>query len=414
MKFKNFAQKLFLLLFLLAISILFFYVTYKQINTGDYPTHIKLSKDLAEFGFIRGFSHTLFAKLVILFRTIFPFGFFSTTSQFLQEFIYEHSYDISAIIVVTMAHIASAIIIWMKARKKLLENNIKHSEILSCFITLIVIIVGPIFVFTLPENIYLGYFAPNIYHNPTSILLKPLALIWFFLITDYLFSKTDIKIFVYTVIIVFLAAVAKPNFSLTILPALVIVYFVFYLRYTKSINWPLVVGGMFIVSIAVLTAQYWIAYASDGSNKIIFSPFSSLLSYSPNIFLVILKIFMSVPFPLYITIYYWKVVSKEFQFRLGWTNFIIGSLISVLFMEESHFWHGNFIWGPMIGSFILFVITGIYYFSDFFGKVQRKELVWNDLFPTVLLLVHFFCGLIYFSLSLQGKLIFSGQEILIH
>ncbi|MCA9904323.1 MAG: hypothetical protein KC547_10730, partial [Anaerolineae bacterium] len=43
-------------------------------------------------------------------------------------------------------------------------------------------VVGPIMLLTLlNQNMYFGYVTPHTYHNPTSILLKPLALLLFFI-----------------------------------------------------------------------------------------------------------------------------------------------------------------------------------------------------------------------------------------
>ncbi len=388
------------LIFLLFLTVPFAVMTFHQLKAGDYPDHLEFAVELAQNGFVIALPHTLFAKTVVILRTLLPFTLIIRLGENVRNIVLHHSYEITALLVMAAAYLFTAYVIWKRAFHEFKDKGIRKAELWSMIATAILMFVGPIFIFTFPGRQYLGYFSANPYHNPTFILLKPLALIWFYIAAENLFKRSELKLILATALIVFLASSAKPSFTLTFIPAIGLVWLCFYTKKFKQLNWRLLIWGMGVAAVLVLSTQYLVSYTAAGLDasveKFAFTPFKTLLAYSSSYFQVALKIVMSAVFPLYVTIYYWKDVKGKLTFQLGWMNFLVGLVMALLFSEEVRYAHGNFLWGPMTGIFILFVITIIQYFNDLAPKLEQRSARWKDWIPALLLALHLACGLIYY------------------
>jgi hypothetical protein len=394
------------LIFIMVLTVPFTVMTYHQLTVGDYPDHLEFAVELAENGFVIALPHTLFAKSVVILRTLLPFTLVIRLGENVREIVRSHSYEITALLLITVAYALTIFVIWKRALLEFRTKGINHANRWSMLVTVILMIVGPIFIFTFPESQYLGYFTANPFHNPTFILLKPMALIWFYVAAENLFGKSSIKQVLITALLVFLATSTKPSFTITILPAIGLLWLFFYTKKFKQLNWLLLIGGMGIMAVVVLATQYLVSYTAAGLDesveKFVITPFKTLLSYSDSYFNVILKIVMSTIFPLYITIYYWKDVKHKTTFQLGWLNYLVGVIMAVLFSEEIRYQHGNFLWGPMIGIFILFFITIVQYVNDLAPRLENKHLSWSDWIPAILLNMHVICGIVFYITDINA------------
>ncbi len=388
------------LIYLVVLTIPFVVMTFHQMEAGDYPDHLEFAVELAENGFVIALPHTLFAKSVVILRTLLPFTLIIRLGENVRTIVLSHSYEITALLVMAAAYFFTAFAVWKQAFQEFSERGFKRIHLWSMIATLVLMFVGPIFFFTYPGRQYLGYFSANPFHNPTFILLKPLALLWFYIAAENLFKKSGLKLILITALIVFLASSAKPSFSLTFLPAIALVWLCFYTKKFKQLNWPLLIWGMGVVAVLVLSTQYLVSYTAAGLDesveKFVFAPFKTLMSYSSFGYEIPLKIVMSAVFPLYVTIYYWKEIKSKLTFQLGWMNFLVGLIMTLLFAEETRYAHGNFLWGSMTGIFILFVITVIHYFNDLAPKLEKRSTRWRDWVPALLLALHLVSGFIYY------------------
>lgn len=383
-------------LLLTIIIVVFGAMTYRQINVGDYPDHIEITKQLSQKAFATRLAHTLFAKAVIFTRLILPFNWVVKINENFGLAAAHNSFEIATVVLITAAYALTGYVIWKRSFNELTQRGISKSGIISVIITIVVMLVGPISIITYPHQQYIGYFTGNPYHNPTYILMRPFALIWFFIIVDKVFTKTDFKFLIYAALIVYLTTSAKPNFTLSILPAMLLVYVLFYLNQTRKINWWLVLASIGLVSVIILTSQLLLTYAKDSGDAIIFAPFKTLRIYARNNFIAIQKFVMSVAFPLSVTIIYFKEATKRFDFRLGWMNYFVGLITASLFAESIRTDHANFFWGPIAGGFVLFVITTIYYASNLIHHFKEKRWKWIELLPAMFLIAHLVYGIIYY------------------
>lgn len=386
---------IFAVVFFLGLAIIFGVLVLHKLNHIDYVMHIDYAKELAANGYVPDLPHLLFAQLVIIVRALLPFNLLMKISEHIRSIIFYKSYEIPALIVVVAACLFTAWVLWKRNLNELTRKGFRNASLISMIITTVVMFVSPIFFFTFPGNLYLGYFAPNPSHNPTLILLKPFALIWFYILGDYFFKKANLKIMMVTIVTVILATAAKPSFTLTILPAIALLM-LFYIKKWREINWRLLIGVVGIPAVIMLGLQYLVTYSAGAGEKIIFAPFATLLVYSRDLPMVIVKIIMSIAFPLYVTIHYYKTSAREITFRLAWLNFLVGAALAVFFAESTRLTQGNFLWSPYVGVFILFAITVSAYLPDLFTRIKEKTIMWKDTIPAFLLLLHLFCGIFYF------------------
>lgn len=385
-----------ILLFIVLVTIPFGFMTYLMRNSSDYANHLIFTKAVALEGYSPDLAHTFFSKLVIFIRTLIPMGLLLKISEPIGIKIIENSFELATFIVICLAYVLTALIVWKVARERFEEDGIRRSNILAMFCVVIVLLVGPISIFTFPQQQYLGYFSPNPYHNPTFIILKPLALIWFFMVVDQVFKKPTLKSIVLVGAIVLFATMAKPSFTITFLPALLLTYLLYYVRKTREINWKVLLIGTVATAVFILGVQYIQTYSREGSATLSLDPFKVILIYSPDLFIALLKVVMSILFPLAVTLFNWRLVSGRVDFRLGWMNFLVGVILVILFSEGNRDFHANLFWGPMVGAFLLFVISTIYFFSRIASRGWRSLGSLSNLIPLILLAAHFFYGVLYY------------------
>jgi len=373
-------------------------VTYRQLKTGDFSDHIVWAHELVDKGYLFRPAHQLFQQLVIIVRAFLPFNYFVRINQTFKQIIDLKSYEISTMVIITIVYVITAIIIYKQFIKEWDATKTKNNYWLAGGSTLAVMLISPIFLFTLPDQMYLGYINGNPFHNPTYLLLRPFALLLFLHTIKNLYSKSHWSALLIAGILIVLGTMSKASFTLTFLPA-VGFYVIIHLRNFRKFNWPYLISGLAIPGSIILGMQFVLSYFGNSDDSIIFAPFQAILNYVPNIGLVLIFILLSILSPLILTLLYWKQVCNEPTLQLAWVNFLT-ALIPALFFSERINWPSiNFWWGPMCAVFILFVVT---------VSVAGKNKVFCVLNPTdklkkwIVLSIfglHLICGIIYYFSS---------------
>ena len=384
-----------LIILSVAIVLIFGIVIYRQLPVGDYQHHLDWARELADKGYIYRPPNNLFQNLVVITRPLLPFRVFTIISPYLKNIIDKRSYDMVALLLMLMALVVTALVIYKRFKDILDESGKKSVPWWLIGLTLVPMLVGPIFFFTMPERTYLGYVTGNVYHNPTIILLRPLAIATFFLGFQQLYARPTWKPIVLGAILLALATQAKPNFTLTFLPAIAL-FSLFDLKRFRSINWWYVFIALALPAGLILAEQYFMTYTGSNGDSIILAPFQAILQYVPNVGTEFLFILLSISFPLAFTVLCWKQLRGEKTILLAWLNFLVGLTIALLFTEVAEQHALNFWWGPMVGLYILFIETigqslklGIFNFRD-------KNKLAIKLSLTGILLLHLICGGIYY------------------
>lgn len=294
------------------------------------------------------------------------------------------SWSVAGFVVTLITLVLTNIILFVFFRKKL---SVVPSVLLSVGLS----IVAPIAIFyPVDEWMYLGYIGISSYHNPTILLLRPLAILQFLIATKVIQGRKAgwIEIALTAFISAF-AVFSKPNYALCLLPSLGVLS-LFRIWKKKPIDWMNLILGIGLPSILVLTWQYFRTYGGAASeSQTIFAPFQFMKVYSSHL---LAKFVLSISYPLIATLLFWKQAIKDEKMQLAWVGFGIGAVLTYFFTESGpRFTDGNFLWSGIISLFILFIIS-----SYFLIEQKLIEKKWYVKWPIFSLgLLHVLSGIFF-------------------
>ncbi|MCL4531090.1 MAG: hypothetical protein M1282_16995 [Chloroflexi bacterium] len=206
---------------------------------------------------------------------------------------------------------------------------------------------------------YLGYVGIVSYHNPTIILLRPLALLQFiYALRGFtLPPPSKAEIFV-AILLSLLSTFAKPNFAICLLPAIALIA-LFKIFRKETAHLTFLIFGFIAPTAMVLAWQFLMTYRGGDSSHVIFSAFGVMSTYSGYL---LPKFLLSILFPLAVAILYWKQASHNLQLILAWLVFAFGSFFTYFLAESGpRFKDGNFTWSGEIALFVLFAVSTIFF-----------------------------------------------------
>lgn len=225
------------------------------------------------------------------------------------------------------------------------------------------LVVAPINFLT-PDNLYFGYFSANVYHNPTINLMKPFALVLFWLslrLYDAHWRPRPRLLWgaVY-LLVTLLGLLAKPSFIIILLPALGLLT-AYRLLKRQHIHWDLLMGAVVLPAGALIAYQMFIMSTPEVGSGVRFEPMRVFLEwtlhYQPNANVgLIEKLLLSIAFPLVVYGLYWRATLRDMAFNLAWLAFAVSLAYSYLLVEELEVAAGNFVWSAQAGVFILFSV----------------------------------------------------------
>jgi len=395
---KSKSQTTHLTILSLIATAIFGYVTYRQLKVGDYADHIEWAGNLADKGYIFIPSHSLFEQLTVAVRALLPYDAFARFSKLFRQIIELKSYEIAVMLICVLAYLAVANLIFTRLTRERQADGKKSDPWFAGFLTLAAMIVGPIFLFTFPERMYIGYITPNPYHNPTQILLRPFALLCFWHAFSNLYSRFSFHQVLVAAILIIVATESKASFTLTFLPAIGLLALIQY-RKLKEVNWGYLIFGLGLPGMMMLAIQFLISSYGAGTDSMILAPFLAILQFVPNIWVFFVFFLLSILFPLLITFLYWEQTRNDLRLSLAWLNLLVALLLAILFTQVINMKSLNFFWGLSIAAFLLFVETislarklGAFSFKKSAGRLQR--LLISSAFA-----LHLICGILFYFKS---------------
>ena len=312
---------------------------YPDRHFNDYPGYVDFSKHMAEVGSVTR-SNFLYPLLVLVLHSILPF--IGWTGAMLTVVL-------AAFVVTTW------VVLWLF---HLRFPELSFVKLL--LITFAIQLLGPI---SLPiaivnKHLYYGFLVPNLYHNASFILVKPLVLLHFILLSRALQNaRNSWSMWLGLIVLLLLSAVAKPNYLLCIVPASVVWYW--FIRRQSEVNLKVLVLGLVIPGVVILIGQYLFTYyygsVDTEHSSIVLAPFAALATHST---FLIWKFLLSTAFPLALLFFYWRSATNNNQLVGAWLLMIVGCGFAYLFAEDgARLSHMNFIWGAHIAAFVLFVYS---------------------------------------------------------
>jgi hypothetical protein len=222
-------------------------------------------------------------------------------------------------------------------------------------LTLCLLILAPIATRWTANNLIFGYLSPNVYHNPTYLMLRPFALLLFgyavrcFTMTgEQRVGRWDIAA---AVLLTVLGAYTKPSYLIALLPVMGLGLGLQLLR-RRPVDWKLSIVGIIIPGIVVLFAQYLLNFGQENANSIVLEPLAFLTTHG--IQNGLLKGLASIAFPIIVYSLYFRQARRDAGFNLAWLVFGVGATYFYLLAETGRFEHGNFLWSAVTTLFILY------------------------------------------------------------
>lgn len=201
---------------------------------------------------------------------------------------------------------------------------------------------------------YNGYIGLANYHNPTIHLLKPFALLSFIYASKGVSGeRSSWGHIALAAFLMLVCAWIKPNYTLAILPALVLVIGIRLIQRVK-VDRKMLILGFYLPGLISMFIQWLIAYYyGDPSEGIIFAPFVVEGAYSQNLWI---KFLLSALFPLVVLVIARRYLLKDSDLLVGWTGFLVGAAQFYLLAEGGErLLYGNFRWSGQIMLLLLFV-----------------------------------------------------------
>lgn len=227
----------------------------------------------------------------------------------------------------------------------------------SVVLTLTLMVVMPVANWWDFPYVYIGQIAPTVWHNSTTIFAMPFAIFAFFSAIRWLMAPSG-KNALSTVMFISIATLAKPNYSLALVPTLCLLAFIAFLqgRFDER-RWYIAGMIMFATAFIAVCAMQYVSLASLGSSnsRIVIAPFRAWAMYSPNI---LASFLLSAAFPLVFMCCYIRERKPSISLVGAWLVFIVAVIQMILFAETGDRSRDfNFAWGPHMASYILFVAT---------------------------------------------------------
>jgi hypothetical protein len=240
---------------------------------------------------------------------------------------------------------------------------------------------------------YFGYIGLANYHNPTIHLLKPFALLSFiYAIRALTVDRNSPKSIGLCAVLVIITALIKPNYLISILPALALVIGIRWLQ-KRSFDWKMLLYGFYIPGLMILIVQWLIAYqVGNPGNGIIFAPFVVESAFSQSL---VLKFLLSAIFPLSVLLINRRKLLSDPELLVGWAGFLAGTLQVYLLAESgAALMFGNFRWSGQIMLFLLFVVAARYVLKEMLLSGGMK--LWEKIVLYGTYLAQFSGGIAYY------------------
>ena len=193
------------------------------------------------------------------------------------------------------------------------------------------------------RHYYLGSISPNLFHNPTTILSLPFALLTYI-------AATRNSAFLKTISFAAACAMIKPSFLLSFAPSLGLMWLIG-ARHMKKLGLSIAMTLIILLQFALIY-HFEIGSVEESSSGITLSSPLFVLRQMNATWYLPLALLSSFAFPI------WHI-AKQKELCIATINFVIAFILAGTLKETGpREFHGNFLWQASIASFILFFEGG--------------------------------------------------------
>ena len=211
------------------------------------------------------------------------------------------------------------------------------------------------------REFYFGYLFPNAFHNPTIILLRPLALGLFLACAVVLGGGAEPRpartagLALLTVS----CALAKPSYLICLLPALGLAWLLDGLP--RNRRWSALVLGVLVPGALVTAGQAWFTLTTERMEPttIAFAPLEVVFLHTRrDVPLLAVKLALSIVFPLAVAAAFARQAARDAALRVAWLAFLAGAFYAYGLAETGpRRTHGNFLWSGQAAAAVLFAAS---------------------------------------------------------
>ncbi len=318
--------------------------------------------------------------------------------------------EVAAGVVSGLCIVMTYVIAYFAIRKEV--PGLKSSEIAA--LDFVLNVVSAIYVPFFNKYPYLGQGSPNIWHNPTSIAVKPFALFAFVLFSDMVMEsrKSDFEKniplgkAIAAAILLILTCLAKPCFVQVFYPAIFTLMVLWLIMYKgKNFKTALQLFLVCLPSLIVMIMQLVIAFYTSGgeSEGIAIMPFVVAGARTPSI---LISTILLLAFPVVMLVLAAIRKSLNWGDALGWFMVLWGLIWRLFLVEKGErLYHGNFSWGYMLAVFLGFYTAVKNYLKLYFrDQMTGNKRGFGFILATFVLALHFISGLYYvFYIGVLGN-----------
>jgi hypothetical protein len=298
-----------------------------------------------------------------------------------------HAFELAAVAVAALAVVAKVGLTYRRVRE---AGQVGTASLAA----LALLFAMPLFNWWKFPQVYLGQVSPNVWHNPTAIVVLPLAMLLFSAASRTTITDRPRRL-AGAGALALLNGLVKPNYLLALLPCWIALVVDRAARSPRPsrIGWrrPAIFVAAVLAPVTALFAwQAWRLAGTGGGVEI--APLAVWRLYSPNIPASIL---LSLAFPLGVLALHWNVARRQAPLVLAWSVLLVAVLQMALLAERGPRWpHANFFWGAYAANYLLFVESAVLLAGA--PRSWRTTVAWG------LLAAHAGAGLVYAGLIVAG------------
>lgn len=265
----------------------------------------------------------------------------------------------------------------------------------------------PLF-FLFDKHLYYGYLTSNTFHNPTSIFLKPVAVLHFLLFTKMIEEGSQsIKKILVLALLVSISVFIKPSYAMTLVPAATLILLLGTIKKRDNIV-PVglvIFFGLVLPGLGIIGWQFLQTFSSSPlevtrwtRGAISFAPLELFRSHShPWSFLP--KLLGSLAFPLSVAAFHLKEIQSNTCLRLAWLNMLIATIVNFCLIDRVCFQCGDFGWSSQIALFLLNCVSLKTWLKGYQSTRFQIEKPCSQLvfvLPITMLTLHVLSGFIWY------------------
>lgn len=195
-----------------------------------------------------------------------------------------------------------------------------------------------------------------------------------------------------------MSALAKPSYLICYIPALS-AFIGWRLINRQTIPWQPLILAFAVPAIAILSWQYQFTYSDSAAarmpSRIIFAPF--VVVGGPS-FTLLIKILLSILFPLLVLATHVKQAIKNTALMFSWLTFAIAVFFAYMLAESGRISAGNFFWCTQATLFILYCTTAVFLLKQF-SEEQSPLNTWKAKYMIIATIAaaHLISGLYFYT-----------------